>query len=329
VDEEYLRGDFLASTPVMQHSVEVLIPHYNGGEDMRRALDALRDQTTRPMVCVIDNGSTDDSVEMLARDYPEVRVLELGENLGYSVAVNAGAKTSGARLIVVLNDDAIADPEFIETILSVQDRTGAEMVAACLRSPDGKVESLGVEVDRALNPYDACHGDAYTSKLDARPLGPCGGAAAYLRDAFEGLGGFDETIFIYYEDVDLAIRMRIAGMTCAPAPKAFVWHEHSATVGARTSRKNELLGFARGYLLWKYGRNLTLRERAVGIFTDTIVYAGKAAIDRNIGAFQGRLRVKRAIRDLEQPDQDPRFDDLPLLQLSLRESLARRLLRRR
>ena len=324
----------MAGADVTGHSnppdgrIEVLIPHYNGGEDMRRALDALHAQTMPTGICVIDNGSTDDSVAMLERDYPHVRVIALGTNKGYSVAVNVGARSSEARLLVVLNDDAVADPEFIERMDQVQRETGAAAVAACLRSPDGRVESLGLEVDRALNPYDACHGTEFSTQLEAEPLGPCGGAAAYLREAFLDLGGFDETIFIYYEDVDLAIRMRLAGMTCAPAPAAFVWHEHSATVGARSSRKNELLGFARGYLLWKYGRNLSLSERASGILTDVVVYTGKAVIDRNIGAFRGRIRARRTVRGRVRPSVDDRYGQLPLLRLGLRESLARRLLRR-
>lgn len=309
--------------------IEVVIPHYNGAIEMRRTLDALGEQTLRPAICVVDNGSTDDSVAMLTRDYPDVRVVSLERNVGYSAAVNAGARTSNARLLVVLNDDAVADPELIERIDAAQRRADAEMVAACLRSPDGRVESLGVEVDRALNPYDACHGAEFSRSLEARPLGPCGGAAAYLREAFESLGGFDETIFIYYEDVDLAIRMRLAGMSCAPAPDAFVWHEHSATVGARTSRKNELLGFARGYLLWKYGRNLSLAERASGLASDLVVYAGKAVVDRNAGALRGRVRAWHAVRGRPRPAADPRFDDLPLLRLRLREALHRRLIRRR
>ena len=309
--------------------IEVVIPHYNGAIEMRRTLDALGEQTLRPAICVVDNGSTDDSVAMLTRDYPDVRVVSLERNVGYSAAVNAGARTSNARLLVVLNDDAVADPELIERVDAAQRRADAEMVAACLRSPDGRVESLGVEVDRALNPYDACHGAEFSRNLEARPLGPCGGAAAYLREAFESLGGFDETIFIYYEDVDLAIRMRLAGMSCAPAPDAFVWHEHSATVGARTSRKNELLGFARGYLLWKYGRNLSLAERASGLASDLVVYAGKAVVDRNAGALRGRVRAWHAVRGRPRPAADPRFDDLPLLRLRLREALHRRLIRRR
>lgn len=307
----------------------MLVPHHGGGGvKMRPTLDALLEQTVKPRVCVIDNGSSDDSVSMIARDFPDVRVVALKENLGYGVAANVGARTSQARLIIVLNNDAVPDPKFIELIDEAQRRTGAEMVAACLRAPDGYVESLGVEVDRALNPFDACYGTPFNPQIEAQPLGPCGGAAAYLREAFLGLSGFDETLFMYYEDVDLAIRMRLAGMSCVAVPEAFVWHEHSATVGARSSRKNDLLGFARGYLLWKYGRNLSIWERARGLATDVVVYVGKAAIDRNVGALRGRLRARRATRGRPRPAVDPRFTQLPLLCLSLRESLGRRLARR-
>jgi hypothetical protein len=89
-----------------------------------------------------------------------------------------------------------------------------------------------------------------------------------------------------------------------------------------------LLGFARGYLLWKYGKNLSMGERASGVLTDIVVYAGKVVIDRNIGAFRGRIEARRTVRGKARPALDPRFSQLPLLGLGLRASLGRRLLRR-
>lgn len=310
--------------------IEVLIPHWNRASGLRGALDSLRLQTLPASTCVVDNGSTDETGTMLASDYPEVRVVHLPRNLGFGAALNRGVQTSRARIVVFLNNDAVADARFLERLATRQAETAAEMVAGCLRSPDGRIESLGVEVDSSLNAYDAYYGQPFEDGFSApAPLGPTGGAGAYLRDAFESVGGFDETLFAYLEDVDLAIRMRLAGLRCAAAPDAFVWHRHSATLGARSARKNELLGFGRGYLLWKFGGGLSKTQRLTAALGDCVVYAGKAVVDRNLGAVRGRLRARRLLRGRPRPAPDPRIAELPLLRLSLREALGRRVARRR
>ena len=85
------------------------------------------------------------------------------------------------------------------------------------------------------------------------PLGPSGAAAAYLNDAFWEAGGFDERIFAYWEDVDLALSLRTLGYKCALARRAIGTHAHSATLGSGSPRKNYLMGFGRGYVLRKWG----------------------------------------------------------------------------
>jgi N-acetylglucosaminyl-diphospho-decaprenol L-rhamnosyltransferase len=309
--------------------IEVLIPHHNGADSLGRTLTSLREQTLVAPVCVVDNASSDRTAAMLAEDYPEVRVMRMERNLGFGAALNRGVAESTARLVIFLNNDAVADGRFIERIDAAQHETGAEMIAACLRGSDGRVESIGVEMDTGLNAYDCRHGEHFGPEpSSAAPLGPTGGAAGYLKEAFEAVGGFDEALFAYLEDVDLAVRMRLAGYRCAVAADAFAWHRHSATLGARSERKNELLGFGRGYLLWKYGQSLGARGRLTAQLSDAVVYVGKAVIDRNLGAFRGRLRARRTLLARERPPQTA-LDRLPLLRLSPRQALARRLARRR
>lgn len=310
--------------------VEVLIPTWNQAERLRRALESLRAQTLPAPVCVVDNGSTDHTASMLARDFPEVRRLGLPENRGFGRAVNEGAATSRARLIVLMNNDARADTEFIARALAVHDRTGAEMVAACMRRPDGAIESLGVEVDRSLIAYDVLFGHPFddADRSAPEPLAPSGGAALFVRDAFLTAGGYDPGFFAYLEDVDLGIRMRAMGMRCAAAPDAFVWHEHSGSLGARTAAKNRLMGRSRGYLAWKYAPALPLTARVRGAFIDAIVYAGKAIVDRDLGGPRGRLAAARGLRGRARPDPAPELRGVPLGSVSVATSLRRRLARR-
>lgn len=310
-----------------ERTAEVLIPHFNRADSLRRTLRSLECQTRPAPVLVIDNGSTDSTPEMLAREFPQVRCLRLESNLGFGAALNRGAGSSDAAILIFLNNDTIADERFCEELVAAQAATDAEMVAGCLARRDRRVESLGVEVDRSLLAYDVGYGEPLEGVAERHPdppLGPSGGAAAFLRGAFQSVDGFDEDFFAYLEDVDLAIRMRMAGMRCALAPGAIAWHEHSATLGSGSAAKNRLMGSGRRRLARKYGANIGPWERARGHLIDALVYAGKAVIDRNLGAARGQL----AATGEPKGAADPRFANVPLTERGALASLRLRLARR-
>lgn len=306
-------------------SAEVLIPHHNRVELLRSCLDALREQTINVPVCVIDNASTNASVDVLRSEYPEVRVLELATNTGFGTALNRGVASSQANLLIFLNNDAVADSCFVEAILR-EAAHGADMIAACLRRPDGSIDSCGVQVDRSLIVYDYLHGAPYPprSAPPMPPLGPCGGAAAYTREAFDEVGGFDEAFFAYLEDADLALRLRRRGKDCVLAIDAFAWHRHAGTLGAGAPLKNRLMGESRGHLLWKHGGGLSSRDRARGMMIDIVTYGGQALMDRNIGAVRGRVAAFVSRRGKRRPGHGTGLEGVPMLELSAVESLQTR-----
>jgi GT2 family glycosyltransferase len=315
-------------SPARLPTAEVLIPHFNRADSLRRTLRALQVQTRTVPVRVVDNGSTDGTVEMLDSEFPNVRCTRLDSNFGFGAALNRGVEQSDAAVLVFLNNDAVPEERFCEALLAAQAGSGAEMVAACLGRPDGRIESLGVEIDRSLIAYDVGHGEEWNGAVERHqspPLAPSGGAAAFVREAFLAAGGFDEGFFAYLEDVDLGIRMRMLGMRCVLAPGAIAWHEHSGTLGSGSEAKNRLLGSGRGRLARKYGANLTWSARARGLLIDGAIYAGKALIDRNLGAARGRLEAARAT---PWDPADPRFAEVPRVDIgvlaSLRRSLGRR-----
>lgn len=308
-----------------------MIAHRDRRASLARTLDSLRSQTVAVDVCVADNASSDGSREMLSRDYPEVRVLELERNFGFGAAVNRAVESSESPLVALLNNDAVAEPDFAERLLEAHGGGAEPIVAACMLAADRSIDTLGVELDHYLSPSDCCHGLAAGSPqaASARPLGPSGGAALYERVVFLRLGGYDERIFAYLEDVDLAIRARLAGYGCALAANAVVHHEHSATLGAGSAAKNELMGFSQGFLDWRWGANLSASERAGAALIELVVYAGKAVIDRNLGALRGRLRAQRHLSRESRPAVEPTWGGLPLRHHSLPAALRPRSMRRR
>jgi hypothetical protein len=135
-------------------------------------------------------------------------------------------------------------------------------------------------------------------------LGPSGGAAAYRRVAWEAAGGLDEHIFIYSEDLDLALRLRAAGWRAAAAPDAVGVHLGSATMGHLTAWQRYNGGFSRGYLLRRYG--VFRRSAAVRtLVTEAIVVAGDAAISRDLSALRGRVAGWRSGRGLPRRTAPP------------------------
>jgi GT2 family glycosyltransferase len=309
-------------------SAEVLIPHHDRAESLRQTLDALRRQTHPTPVRVVDNNSSDGTREMLEGEFPDVACTPLDSNLGFGAALNRGVEECDAAVLIFLNNDAVPDERFCEELLAAQAASGAEMIAACLGRPDGLIESLGIEVDRSLIAYDVAFGEEREGAVKRHPdppLSPSGGAAAFAREALVAAGGFDEGFFAYLEDVDLGIRMRMLGMRCVIAPGAIAWHEHSGTLRPRSEAKNRLLGSGRGRLARKYAANLTPTARARGIVIDAAVYAGKALIDRNLGAVRGRLEAAHLT---PRGPVDPRFGRVPLVDRGIVAALRLRLGRR-
>jgi N-acetylglucosaminyl-diphospho-decaprenol L-rhamnosyltransferase len=208
-------------------------------------------------VIVVDDGSRDGTSEALAERYPEAEVIVLAENHGFSRAVNTGIGAGRAEAVVLLNNDVRPEPRFLERIVApLANDPHVGMVAALLLQADGGViDSLGLEVDGTLAPFPRQWGQPAEGALSGTVdlLGPTGGAAAYRRTALAQVGGLDERIFAYGEDVDLALRLREAGWRCAVAPDAVGLHLGSASFGRNSPSQVYHRGWSRAYLLRKYG----------------------------------------------------------------------------
>ncbi|HEX7242955.1 MAG TPA: glycosyltransferase family 2 protein [Longimicrobiaceae bacterium] len=216
--------------------VSVVIPTWNGEKLLPMVLDSLRTQRYRDFdTVVVDNGSEDGSVELLAREYPEVRVVALPENLGFSVAVNAGIRAGDGELVALVNNDVELDPEWL-----------AEMVAALDRDPRAGSATARIRQFRARHLLDSA-GDRIIGVPAGRGYGatdgpefdrveyiasPCAAAALYRREMLDEIGLFNEDFFAYYEDVELGMRAQIAGYRCVYVPTAIAYH-----LGSETSKR--------------------------------------------------------------------------------------------
>ena len=304
----------------------IYIPNLNGAARLARLLDSLEPQTAAVSTVLVDNGSSDDSVAMTEERFPATQVIALGRNHGFGAALNRAIAELPGDPILLVNNDVQCDPSFVAEMLAAQ-RPGVEMVAGVLTQNDapGLIDSAGVVAARdTLMAFDYLHGEPVSAAAEAPPpLAPTGGAALYSRAAFEEVGGFDERIFAYYEDLDLGLRLRVAGAGRALAPRATASHLYSATLRNRIGDKYALTGWSRAYMLRRYGVMAHPRNAARTLLGELAICAGQMALDRTAKGVTGRAR---GWRDASGLGRRP-LPDLAMAELPLFPSLARRLRR--
>jgi N-acetylglucosaminyl-diphospho-decaprenol L-rhamnosyltransferase len=286
----------------------VVIPTWNACGLLADAVASLEAQTVPVDVVVVDNASTDDTLQMLSTQFPDVTVVRNTENLGFGRAVNRGAgEAGGADVMILVNNDAVCAPDFVARFLEPFSDPAVGMVAGVLlqAADHSLIDSAGIELDTTLGSWDYLWNNPVSALVGARdPVGPCGGAAAYRLEAFRELGGFDETLFAYWEDVDLALRFRAAGWRCVLAPGARAVHEHGQTLGAASPAARRLEAFGRGYVLAKYrvgGRSPLRRAKIAAL--DWPALAVHLVLRREAGPARERLRARA--RGLRTPGSRP------------------------
>jgi GT2 family glycosyltransferase len=221
--------------------IDVIIPNYNGVRHLPTCLDALQSQTRRDFtVTVVDDCSTDESRELLASRYPEVRVITMPHNRGFAAVVNVGVAATSGEYVVLLNNDTEADPDWLETLIgALEQQPEVDFAASKLllfdtrdvfHSAGDGYRTNGVPFSRGVWQRDTGQYEAVEPVF-----GVCAAAAAYRRSALDALAEdgqvMDEDLVMYCEDVDLNLRAWQRGMRTLYVPQAVVYHRLSATGG--------------------------------------------------------------------------------------------------
>jgi GT2 family glycosyltransferase len=283
-------------------------------------LDSLRRQTFQDFrIIMVDNGSSDGSVELVNQSYPEVQVVRLGTNLGFARAVNEGIKRARSDYVALLNNDTVVETDWLSELVGFMER-------------DPEVGFCASKVVSYHDPriVDSC-GDAYmrggkavrigAGKPDSpffqqprEVFGASAAASIYRQSALNETGLFDEDYFCYYEDVDLSCRMRLLGYSCFFVPSAVVQHIRGHT-GGKVSNYTAFYGVRN--CLWTVVKNVPdapLRENwhrvLAALIRMTIYYivhgAGTAALR---GLRSGVREIPATLHKREQIQRNRRLSD--------------------
>jgi len=218
--------------------VSIIIPNFNGKQFLTDCLNSITKQNfSLYEVIIIDNASTDESVEYIKDNYAEFTLIQNRENLGFATAVNQGIKASNAEYVFLLNNDTELEVECVSNLLNCidNDETIFSVSSKMIQNQDRNL------IDDAGDEYTILgftqkvgnnkSSELYRSKREI--FSACAGAAIYRRGIFDIIGYFDENFFAYMDDVDISYRARIYGFKCVYCPDALVYHHVSATSGSK------------------------------------------------------------------------------------------------
>ena len=221
-------------------ALSVCVIAYNSGPTLGACLERLEAQTFRDFeALVIDNASPDPGDAAIAASFPFVRLIRNDKNLGFTGAGNQAARLARGRWLVLLNPDAYAEPTWLAELVAAAERnphvrafTSRQMV----EGQPGVLDGLGDVMSITGIPYRGGYLNRDEGQArEGEVFSPCGAAMMIDRALFQAVGGFDEALFCYCEDVDLGYRLQLAGEPTLLVPEAVIHHVGSASTGGRKS----------------------------------------------------------------------------------------------
>lgn len=284
--------------------VSVVIPNYNGIDFLKTCIESLRKQTYKNMeIIVVDNASSDDSVKYLHDKYPEVKVIQLQYNTGFSYAVNIGIKQALGEYVFLLNNDTEVDNRCVEFLVESINKV-ENIFSVNSKMIQYNDRELLDDAGDEYNAFGWAFKRGYNRKLESkikstRVFTTCAGASLYRKSIFEKIGYFDEEFFAYLEDVDIGYRANIYGYQNIYNPDAIVYHIISGTTGnKKTEFKTKLSARNNVYVIYK---NMPLLQIILNLPFLVIGTVVKAMF---FGKYRfGRVYVKETIKAIMNIDK--------------------------
>jgi len=220
-------------------SVAIVTVNYNGKKYLQTCFESLRQlnyaKDKMEIICV-DNGSSDGSVTFIRQNFPNVRCIESGANIGFAAGCNLGAKSTQSDYVAFVNNDAtVAENWLLELVKALQEDEETVCAAAKILDSNGKFIDF---VEGQLNFYGFAHQVAWRSEVEPGFFGQrkailfaCGGAMLINRQVFLEVGGFDDDYFMFFEDVDLGWRLWVLGYKVIFVPEAITYHRFHGSAG--------------------------------------------------------------------------------------------------
>ncbi len=219
----------------MNKKVSVIIPNWNGKELLDDCLTSLTKQKFNNYeIILVDNGSTDDSIEYTVKNFPKVKIVKLNKNYGFAKAINEGVKASFSEYVVFLNNDTYVDKNWLKSLVECANKHD-EVISVnsrILNFYDRKlIDGIGIEINeigqaKSIGWSEKDH-NQYSQEIYI--FGATGGASLFRKTDFIKVGMFDESFFMYSEEVDFAFRAQFLGYESIYCPQAIVYHKHKAT----------------------------------------------------------------------------------------------------
>lgn len=239
----------------MAPTFSIIIPNWNGLNHLETCLHSIMVQSiTDYEVIVVDNGSSDGSQEFIKDNFPEIKLIELDHNRGFTGACNLGFKHASGNFIVLLNNDTETEPDWLENLQSGFKRyPRAGILASKIMLYDKRnhyhaagdfYQINGIPGNRGVWQEDLGQYDSEEQVFSA-----CGAAAAYRREMLDEIGFLDDRFYFSCEDIDLGWRAQLAGWEAVYIPTAVIYHKLKATGGSITGSYYDGRNFL--YLLWK------------------------------------------------------------------------------
>lgn len=269
--------------------VSVVIPNWNGQKFLGDCITSLNGQTHNDLeIIVVDNGSADDSVEYLEKNFPKVIVIKHDDNLGFGTANNTGIKAANGEYIMMLNNDTRLDPACIEEMLKSIDKDqkyGACATKIFLEYEENLLDVAGIDVcldGLAIGRGRLESGDKFMEEEDVFFASDC--ACLYKKEMIDDIGlsdeVYDDDFFAYADETDMGWRAQLAGWKCVYNPKAIVYHRHSASSGTYSPFKAFLVERNR---IWVAVKSFPIKFLIMGFFYTFSRYCYQA-----FGALSGK-----------------------------------------